>query len=313
MFDERSGILTTERPSSPERFGLEGEYKRCLTTLNRTGVVSILPTTESLGVVGFDGKEYPVPSVQEVDDVFAKQHELVTQKTEQGFTRLQLTPFAAPLSVLSDRVREVLQKHALTGKILQAKRNTTDPDIPVRVNQDDPVWTWDPLKDADTSGALVYFPSSYDRNHHGLTKDALVTTPSFCAVPGWSISLVEADAFLAQEGRGATLGGRKQLETNYTPQEYLQTLRGSSYKGETGFTPEDLLIDFLTRLHETNQVSRDWDDHSASFLTGSYLTTEASVPYGDWYRGDDQLGLDTDPPDYCAERWGASSTVRLSL
>jgi len=313
MIDERSGIGIQERPSSPERFGLEGEYRRCLKTLNRTGVVSLLPGTESLGVVGFDGKEYPVPSLQEVGSIVERNRELVVKKREQGFTRLQLTPFALPLSILTDRVGTNIQEHAREGKIFQAKHTSSDPDVPVRVNQDEPVWIWESLKDADLSGALVYFPTSFDETHHGLNKEQVVATPSLCAVPGWSISLVEADAFLAKKGRGKILGGRRQLETNHTPQEYLKQLSDSSYTGETGFTPEDLLTDFLTRLEETNQVSRDWDDSSATFLAGSYLTTEASVPFGHWGRVLVQLYLSADVPDYQDERWGSSSTVRLGL
>ena len=101
----------SERAHVPELSPLQKEYARCTRTLSKTGMVSLLPHAEALGIIGIDGKEYPVPSAEEVQDIFDRNKELIDRKASQGFTRLQLTPFGAPLSVLADRVKREILKH----------------------------------------------------------------------------------------------------------------------------------------------------------------------------------------------------------
>ena len=35
---------------------VEKEYARCVTALNRTGILTLLPKSQSIGVIGIDGK-----------------------------------------------------------------------------------------------------------------------------------------------------------------------------------------------------------------------------------------------------------------
>ena len=53
--------------------------------------------------------------------------------------------------------------------------------------------------------------------------------------------------------------------------DYLQTLSASAYEGETGWTLEDFLAHFITRLETTNQVSHDRYDSNALWLLSSYM------------------------------------------
>jgi len=39
---------------------------------------------------------------------------------------------------------------------------------------------------------LVYFPQDYASNHRGQTKLEVVNNGRICAVPGWSVGLVES-------------------------------------------------------------------------------------------------------------------------
>ncbi len=63
--------------------------------------------------------------------------------------------------------------------------------------------------------------------------------------------------------------GRKQLIDGFYPSWYLADLLRPPYRGETGFTPEDALIKFLTHLEETNEVCFVPDD--AIWTIGAYL------------------------------------------
>ena len=145
-------------PQSEQLFPVEREYTRCVTALNRTGFLTLLPKSESIGVIGIDGKEYPIPTQEQVVELFAHNRELVGKKVPQGLDRLELTPMAMPTPLLIDRMKVAILKHAAEGKIYQTKRYPSDPLIPVRVNTEKHVWIWDTLRKVLETDELVYFP-----------------------------------------------------------------------------------------------------------------------------------------------------------
>lgn len=296
---------------------LEKEYARTITALNRTGILTLLPRSENLGVIGIDGKEYPVPTQEQLQEVFTRNKELVDRKKRQGFTQLQLTPIAMPTSQLIDRVKTAVLKHAAAEKIIQTKQNSTDADIPVRVNTAEPIWIWERVRQAVDTPNLVYFPQAYtDRNHQGLTKEEVMQTNRLCAVPGWSVGLIEPIPIMPQQGQGKVIGGRKQLEPYSTPRDYLRTFSAPTYQGETGWTPEDFLTHFITQLETTNQVSHDRYDSNALWLLGSYMPnsmpTPHLVPVGYWARdGGRKMHLSAHRTGNRLRGWVARSTVRL--
>lgn len=59
---------------------LQSEYTRNLTALNRTGILTILPESDALGVIGPDGQEYPVPTQEHVHDLIGRNKELIQKK-----------------------------------------------------------------------------------------------------------------------------------------------------------------------------------------------------------------------------------------
>src|SRR6266849_10951940 len=219
-------------PQSEQLFPVEREYARCVTALNRTGILTLLPKSESIGVIGIDGKEYPIPTQEQVVELFAHNRELVDRKVPQGFDRLEITPIAMPTPLLIDRMKAALLTHAAEGTMYQTRRSPSDPFIPVRVNTEKQVWIWDTLRQALDTDELVYFPQAYASNHRGQTKLEVVSNGRMCAVPGWSVGLVESVPILPQQGQGKTVGGRRQLEIGSSPREYLQTLQTEVYQGE---------------------------------------------------------------------------------
>jgi hypothetical protein len=293
---------------------LESEYRQSLVALNRVGIVSILPESEKLGVIGVDGKEYPAPTWAEVQEVVESNLELIEQKQAQGFTKLQLTPLAVPISILIDRAEKAILKHSQDGKIFQTKIDPNSAEVVARVDTDEPVWAWDTVREAIKTDDIVYFPSQFGSDHKGKSKDQITKDQRICSVPGWSIGLIEDTNALPRQGSGKTVGGRKQLENNQPPHDYLKNLQTPpQYQGESGWTYEDFLTDFLVNLEQTNRVSHEWFESSALWMVGSYLPGLARVPDGGWDRGRGQLNVDADGPGHRNKRWSVRSTVRLGL
>ncbi|MDP4292606.1 MAG: hypothetical protein Q8908_16115, partial [Bacteroidota bacterium] len=162
---------------------------------------------------------------------------------------------------------------------------------------------------------LIYFPQEYSNNHRGQTKQEAIHNGDICAVPGWSVGLVERSPFIPLPGQGLTLGNRKQLEIGSSPREYLQTLRSEAYHGETGKTIEDFITSFLTNLETNNEVSNDVHDKNALWCLGQYLEIPYAelVPTARWFRGVGRIRLDLHRTGnkLCTSRWGASTIIRL--
>jgi hypothetical protein len=305
-------------PQSEQSFPVEGEYTRCVTALNRTDVLRLLPKSDRIGVIGIDGKEFPIPTQEKVAELFAHNRELVGRKVPQGFDRLELTPMAIPMPLLIDRMKAAILKHAAEGNIYQTRHSPSDPSIPVRVNTEKHVWIWETLRQALDTDELVYFPQEYSGNHQGQTKLEAVDNARICAVPGWSVGLVESLRVMPRQGRGKTLAGRRQLEIGSSPREYLRTLQTQDYQGETGKTLEDFITNFLAHLETTNEVSNDRYDDNALWLLGQYVKyveplRSDLVPTGWWHRDFGRARLDAHRPGnrLCTRSWGGSSTVRL--
>jgi hypothetical protein len=70
-------------PQSEQVFPVEREYTRCVTALKRTGILTLLPKSDSIGVIGIDGKEYPIPTQEQVVELCAHNRELVGRKVPQ--------------------------------------------------------------------------------------------------------------------------------------------------------------------------------------------------------------------------------------
>jgi hypothetical protein len=307
--------MPKKKTQSEQLFPVEREYARCVIALNRTGILTLLPKSGKLGVIGMDGREYPVPTQEQVVELFAHNKELVGKKVPQGFDRLELTPLAMPTPLLIDRMKAAILKHAAEGTIYQTRPSPSDPLIPVRVNTEKQVWIWDTLRQALDTDELVYFPQEYSSNHRGKTKLEVVNNGGICAVPGWSVGLVESLSIMPKQSEGKTLGGRRQLEIGHSPREYLQTLQTEAYQGETGKTLEDFITKFLTHLETTNEVSNDVDDNNALWCLAQYLKIPYAevVPAGRWIRsvGRSRLDMHRTGNKLCTKSLGGSTTVRL--
>lgn len=293
----------------------EIDYVHVITALKQTGIITLLPQSGKFGVIGIDGKEYPVPTQEQVAEIFANNRKILRIKVPQGFDSLELTPMAMPVPHLLELMKAVIIKHSKDGKIFQTRRSDSEPLIPVRINADKQVWVWDVLKKVIDLNAFIYFPREYSADHNGLTKAEVISNRTICAVPGWSVGLVESFPILAEPGQDKVLKGRKKLETGHSPREYLQILQAKSYQGETGKTLEDFIIKFVTRLEMMNEISNDRYDNNSLWCLGQYVIVKQAevVPTGWWHRDFGRLRLDMHRTGnkLCTRSWGAATTVRL--
>jgi hypothetical protein len=297
------------------QFTVETEYNVCGAVLVHAEIITALPSTGGPGVIGIDGKEYPWPTQEQVEDLFAANRELVGRKLSQGFDRLEIIPLAMPVSVLIDRLNAAIVKRAADGEIYQTRHSHLDPRMPIRVNAAKQAWVWETLRQALDTDELVYFPQDYVGDHGGQTKQDAIRNRQICGVPGWSVGLVESFPMMPGPGQGETIGGRKQLEIGLSPREYLKILQAEPYQGETGKTLEDFLVGFLTRLEILGEVSHDVSDNNALWCLGQYLRVPYAelVPTGRWFRevGRVRLDMHRTGNKKCTKSWGASTTVRL--
>lgn len=256
---------------------------------------------------------FPVPTVPQFLKILrgTQNQELVTRKTGQGLTRLDLTPFGAPTTYLLSRIIRVLKVRDKKTLVFHSKRDNAEPNHPANVDTTTPVWIEDGIESEIDREELVYFPTSFTDNHGGKTKAAILTDPAICAIPGWSIRFSEPAVIIPLPDQVRSLGGRSQLPTNMTPHDYLAALRNPMYAGETGRTIEDFLTDFAVRLHETGQVSFDWNQRSALWLIGNLDPQTGCVLRGNWDRGEGRLRVVVDHPGDQFGNWGAAPTVRL--
>ncbi|OGH68672.1 MAG: hypothetical protein A3D53_02225 [Candidatus Magasanikbacteria bacterium RIFCSPHIGHO2_02_FULL_45_10] len=283
------------------RLHLKEQYETQKTTLAKVGILEPL-RDGSLGIKGVDGKDYTFPSYQEVANRLKEKKEVISQKTAQGFTKLQIVPFGMSLDQLFEKYKAALQKHFDENKLFYTKKNQDDLNEPLepitKLNDDGPLYIWDKYNQADTNGNLVYYPTQFTKdNHGGMTKAEVLARDK----QGWQIELHEDLPNIPRGGKEKTVGGRPQLDTAGTsiasfiaqgqtipcPTEYLKAIQNNQiYRHERGMTPEDQLTYALTHLEATNQVIDDYAGKgSFSYQLGAWFPASGHVPGAFWRRG----------------------------
>jgi hypothetical protein len=310
---------------SPLELWLETEfseaYKSQVEIFRRVGLLELLPESGEMGIRGIDGKEYPIPSRDRLKAEVMKNREKYETKMRQGFTEIQLTPFGVPLEKLTTILEQRIIAHHQTGKLLATKDNPTDPDVKLELDTTQPLYKWDGWLDpnqpegqrgADVTGKCVYHPETLEKEGHGgHTKAEVLEAQANTPFPGWEVKLFETSPNIPREGKGKTLAGRKQLETNQTPEDYLKQLQTNpEYQHEQGLTNEDWLTKSIIHLEQTNQVLDDYQGKgSACYLPGSFNPSSRSLGGGCWDRGGRQAYLSGVDPESQNSNLGLRSAV----
>jgi len=280
-------LVETER-----LYHLREQYDSQVTLLERLGIL------EHGAILGIDGHKYPIPTLEQIAQRLYEQREKLETKQDQGFIKLLLVPFGMSLNALIDTLKIFLRSY---------KQEHENFDL----NTHDSVWIWEDGYldgDVDDPPKIFYYPKFFDVKKHGgrakrqILHEQVEHPDSF--FPGWTIHLFQPSdptnlhskgfAPIPRRGEGKTYGKenpRFDLEAGKRPKEYLpdllaaQTNEDSPYFQESGLTPEDWIIAFMTHLIETGQPLNDRDKkENASYLIGSVICSSwvAFVPHGDW-------------------------------
>ena len=296
-------------------YHLEEQYTSQVKLLEQVGILKD-------GVItGIDGKQYLIPTLEQIASRLFERREELSTKHDQGFTKLLLVPFGMSL----DNLREVLRQF-----LLDYKENNPSFDL----DTDRPLRIWEEGyqgADIGDSPKLVYHPQSFIQDGHGgKTKMEILKTnyqlptltPTQSPFPGWTIHLFQPSnlesqdtetpigfALIPQQGQGTPQGDltpRPPLETGRSSKEYLATLQEAQnnpnhpYSQESGMTPEDWIMAFMTHLSETKKPLDDvWNPtntESHCYLTGAFFPSSVFVPYVYWNRDNHQAGLSGNDP-----------------
>ena len=293
------------------KLDLKHQYESDRQILEGAGILEQLPSGES-GITGIDGKPYPMPSYQDVRHLLREKRNALEKKADQGFTELLIVPFGMKLDDLVEKYKELLIKHHAEGKLFATKEKDADPDEPLDLDINQPVWAWSEYQDADVNGKLVYDPKEFSENHGGKTKTEILAIAQGKSSPAWRILMVEADPSIPRAGKGKSAHGRPRIEADKTPNEYIEAIGKGEYQNESGMTPEEWLIQAITTLEEKNQVIDDWQGKgSIAYNTGAYFPAAGYVPGACWFRGDRQADLGGSGPAARGGSFGARSAVRV--
>jgi len=301
MLELKKNIKELDNLIIPEvirNLDLEKQYDSQVDVLRTSKLLERLPNGQE-GIIGIDGKPYPIPTFDQIMERIKAKKELLKTKVEQGFTKLQLVPFALSLDKLIEKYKQAfIQADAEHEGI-----NLTD-GTKQRLNEDknNQIYVWDEYPGCDDPKTPVdkqieYFVQNYDGTtkaaRKGKYKSELLEDPA----NAWQITLIEDLPDLPAVGKDETVSNRKQIEANKTPIDYLKLLQTQKqYQGESGQTPEAAMITYITYLKEQNLVIDDYGGQGkANYLVGQFLS--GRVPDFYWYRGDRQPNLDGSTSD----------------
>ncbi|MFA6428299.1 MAG: hypothetical protein WCW02_02025 [Candidatus Buchananbacteria bacterium] len=263
---------------------LKAQYEAQVDILRKNNLLKTL-STGKLGIEAIDKQEYPIPTLEQIEEIMLEKRKFFETKIKQGFVKLILVPFGLPIGSLIEAYDRALIEHHQRGELRDTQNQPLglNKEIGTKFIFDDAG-----LVEAEATGDLAYFPQEYSKtDHQGKTKQELLPTQA------WQVLLLEDLPDLPPEGQGKIIAHRQQPEANQSPNNYLKQLQTDpQYKGEQGLTPESWLIYALSHLTQTNQVIDGYQGSSkACYLLSSCLKKLGCVPYVYFYRNFAQVDL----------------------
>lgn len=236
-------------------------------------------------MIGIDGNHYPFPSLTDIVKHSFEKKDLLRTKTDQKFTELVIVPFGMSLDRLVSRVASALIQYKKPTNRLKNLSEFT------------PVHTPPLYVEADRKGVLIYDPELTDENHlQGKTKSAILEQQNKDGhwSTGWRILLLQKSDYdngiraVPHHWKGTVHGKihpREEIPAGRAPLEYVRLLQAanadpsSSYWGESGMTPEEWLITFMTHFKKTYSFLDEIGSKLVAFDTAPCLSGACLVDY----------------------------------
>jgi hypothetical protein len=261
------------------------------------------------GIKDKEGNEYPFPTLEQVKTEVENNKEIFETKAKQGFTELQITHFALPTKRLFDSIEKEI--------LIQHKKGTLHSTDGTKLDLDtsEPLYQWEGYEKQEP----VYFPTSFDKEHHGgKTKKAILDSKT-STFPGFLVSFQEKAQTIPREGQDETIGNRPRIEAGKSPNAYLDILKQPEYEHESGLTIEEWAIRFLTALRKDGTVLYDYnakdtdgnENASACINLATFFPAGGDVSNADWIRGYRQASVGGYDARGERSSYGAGSSVRV--
>jgi len=315
-------------------YHLSEQYNAQVSLLEQAGIL------KKGTITGIDGNRYPIPTLEHIARRLLEREYELSVKRDQGFTKLLLVPFGMSLDTLARIFRTFLKcykkDHPEFGRRLPTVRDGTDSQ------------RWNPFDiglDFETcdnfiSPKILYYPQSFDSIGDSkmeiLQRQATHLDASF---PGWTVHLFQPGdpgnpkspgfAPIYQKGKGGDQERklfRPPVEGGQSSRQYLRLLQEAlhdpsfPYREETGMTPEDWIIAFMTQLWETGEPLDLWPttESTSSCLIGSFFPHSAhragnftGVPYALWDTGTQESHMGLTNASHEIEDFGARFSVLI--
>ncbi|MEK7159752.1 MAG: hypothetical protein AAB766_04610 [Patescibacteria group bacterium] len=253
------------------------EYDAQVRVLHDLRLLEVFPGKDVMGIIGIDGKEYPVPTKADIIAEIKANPEKYEKKMKQGFTKIQLTPFALPLERLTTLLSEKLLDRYNRRALFDVNRDLMELDIR------EPLHVWSGFVDpeapegrrgADVTGKSIYHPTSFhQKDHHGQTKDEILKAQAGLPFSGWEVKLIEQNQSVGNVGN---VGGRENFRMGEQPAYYLSLLMSDpQYANEQGLLSEDWLIQILVSLERFKRI--DDELRCNLFFGNMWLNPRGSV------------------------------------
>jgi len=343
LFQRLEYLLTHKEPLKEESkalkeveplYHLSEQYTAQVNLLERAGILV------DGAIMGIDGNRYPIPTLEQIAECLCspERRELFEIKRGQGFTKLLLVPFGMSLDELIEIFKQFLLDYKKTHPTF-AREHASSYDDSDNSNWD-PLNVWRDYEKADTgifpllssnSPKVFYHPQCFHPiDHKGKTKVDILEDAIQDPLKGWRVLFLQPSDVFDLDAKGiARIPGvdpeRKQEEhplrpdvgANKTPEKYLNILMVSQYNptspyyGESGMTPEDWILAFMTHLEETQQPMDDCQssEECGSFLMGSFFPSHFGVPNAGWSWASQQVKLDRWDPSQRSNQYGIRSAV----
>ncbi|TAK95100.1 hypothetical protein EPO05_05120 [Patescibacteria group bacterium] len=300
--EDKVAILHEEIWDFPELplVELKKDYVSQTRILERSGLLRSLESIPGkIGIRGLNGREYTYPEFSDVKKQIARNRDILRPKMQQGFTKLQITPFGCSVAWMISALSTVIVRHCEEGKIFAPKNNPSDPNeqlVALEVNTSDPVWAADPSRTYrfDETGEMVYFPENFEAKEHGGKTKKQILSKRGGVFSGFIVSLIESDIDIPGGGERKMVGDRLKFDSYEHPERYLDLIKSlPQYAHEHGLTLEEWITQFIIHLEETNQVIDDWQGNGRVCCNlGSYYTESREVSCAAWHRGFRRVELD---------------------